>query len=64
MRLRHLVWIPAGAGVGFLASLLFGDLLTIPVDVYYLVYLTIIVGFFGYYVKSTGLDLRGGSLGV
>jgi hypothetical protein len=29
---RHLGWIPAGALVGFLTAFIFGDLLTLPVD--------------------------------
>jgi len=37
MNLSHLLWIPAGALVGFGASLVFGDLLTLPVDLYYLI---------------------------
>lgn len=54
----HLLWIPAGAVVGWLASFVFGDLLTLPVDVYYLVYFAIVLGFLAVYVKTTGLELR------
>lgn len=57
--LAHLAWIPAGAMVGWLASFTFGDLLTLPVDLYYAIYFAIVIGFFGYYVRRTGLDLRG-----
>lgn len=56
--LRHLGWIPAGAMVGWAASFLFGDLVTLPVDLYYLIYFTVVIGFFGYYVRRTDLDLR------
>jgi hypothetical protein len=56
--LKHLAWIPAGAGTSFLASFLFGDLLTLPVDLYYLIYFAIIVGFLLFYVSATGLELR------
>lgn len=54
----HLLWIPAGAVVGWLASFVFGDLLTLPVDVYYLVYFAIVLGFLAVYVVKTGLELR------
>ena len=56
--LKHLAWIPAGAGASFLASFLFGDLLSLPVDLYYLIYFSIIGGFLAVYVKTTNLDLR------
>lgn len=56
--LAHLVWIPAGAMVGWMASFVFGDLLTLPLDLYYLIYFAIVLGFFGYYVRRTELDLR------
>jgi hypothetical protein len=55
---KHLAWIPAGAGVSFLASVLFGNLLSLPVDLYYLIYFVIISGFLAVYVKTTNLDLR------
>lgn len=53
----HLVWILFGAAVGFLASFLFGDLLTLPVDLYYLVYFSIIILFLVYYARKTSLDV-------
>jgi hypothetical protein len=55
---KHLAWVPAGAGASFLASFLFGDLLSLPVDLYYLIYFSIIGGFLAVYVKATNLDLR------
>jgi len=55
--LGHLAWIPVGALVGWLAAFVFGDVLTLPVDLYYLIYFTIVVGFLGYYAKRTGLEL-------
>jgi hypothetical protein len=58
MTLTHLFWIPLGAGVGFLASFIFGDLLTLPLDLYYLIYFVIIGGFFATYVQSSGVDVR------
>lgn len=56
LSLAHLGWIPAGAVVGFGASFLFGDVVTLPVDLYYLIYFAIVLGFFTFYVKRTGLD--------
>lgn len=52
----HLLWIPGGAAAGFLASFLFGDLLTMPLDLYYMVYVAIVIGFLGVYVKTTRLN--------
>ena len=54
----HLAWIPGAAVVGFLASYVFADRTTLPVDLYYLVYFTIVAGFFAAYVKRTELELR------
>lgn len=53
----HLAWIPAGAGVGFLSSFLFGDVLRAPVDLYYVLYFSAVLGFLAFYAKRTGLDL-------
>lgn len=58
MNARHLLWIPAGAAVGFTASFVFGDLLTLALDLYYMVYFTLVLTFLGLYVRWTGLDLR------
>jgi len=57
MSLSHLSWLLAGAVVGFGASFVFGDLLTLSVDLYYLIYATIIVGFLAVYVRRTRLRL-------
>lgn len=54
----HLGWIPLGAAVGFASSYVFGDLLVLPVDLYYLIYFAAVVGFLAFYVWRTGLDLR------
>jgi hypothetical protein len=55
---RHLAWIVAGTGVGFVTSSVFGDLLTLPVDLYYLIYFGIITVFFSIYIKKTQLNLK------
>jgi len=53
----HLLWIPLAAVVSFLTSLLFGDVLTLPLDVYYLIYFTVMFGFFYTYIRRTELNL-------
>jgi hypothetical protein len=54
----HLVWIAVAALVGFASSFVFSDLLTLPVDLYYLFYFVIVILFFFIYIKRTKLDLR------
>jgi hypothetical protein len=54
----HLGWIPAGAAVGFGSSFLFGDLITLPLDLYYSIYFAIVLGFLALYVRRTKLDLK------
>lgn len=56
--MAHLAWLPIGAAVGFSTAFLFGDLLTLPVDLYYLLYFATVLGFLALYVRLTGLDLR------
>jgi hypothetical protein len=55
---KHLIWIALGAVIGFAASFIFGDLLTLPVDLYYLIYFAIIFVFFIVYIKKTQFNLR------
>ena len=55
---KHLAWIVFGTFVGCATSFIFGDLLTLPLDLYYLIYFGIILGFFGLYVRYTHLDLK------
>ena len=54
----HLVWVAVGALVGFGASFIFGDLLTLPLDLYYLIYFATVIAFFTVYVKKTHLNLK------
>ncbi len=54
----HLIWIVVAALVGFASSFVFDDLLTLPVDLYYLVYFAVIITFFSIYVARTKLNLR------
>lgn len=55
----HLAWIPLGGAVGFGTSFVLGDRLPLPVDLYYLLYFTIVPGFLVLYGSWTGLDVRG-----
>jgi hypothetical protein len=55
---KHLIWVIFGALVGFGSSFIFGDLLTLPVDLYYLIYFGIIVSFFIIYTRKTELKLK------
>jgi hypothetical protein len=54
----HLKWIVFGVLVGFGASFIFGDLFTLPLDLYYLIYFGIIISFFTVYIKKTQLNLK------
>ena len=56
--LGHLKWIVFGVLVGFGASFIFGDLITLPLDLYYLIYFAIIMVFFTIYTRKTQLNLR------
>ena len=55
---KHLIWILYGALTGFGASFIFGDLIKLPLDIYYLIYFGIITGFFIIYIKKTRLNLK------
>ncbi len=55
---RHLIWIGFGAIVGFGASFIFGDLMTLPLDLYYLIYFGITITFFTIYIRKTQLNLK------
>ncbi len=55
---RHLIWIVFGILVGFGVSFIFGDLLNLPLDLYYLIYFGIIIAFLAVYIKKTKLDLK------
>ncbi len=54
----HLIWIVFGVLVGFGTSFVFGDLVTLPLDLYYLIYFAIIISFFITYIRKTQLNLR------
>ena len=54
----HLAWIVFGGLVGFGASFVFSNLLTLPVDLYYLVYFGIVIIFFCVYIEKTKLNIK------
>jgi hypothetical protein len=54
--MRHLLWIPATAGVGFGAAFVFADILTLPVDSYYLLYFLSVAAFATYYARRTEFE--------
>ena len=54
----HLKWIASGALVGFGSALIFGDLLNLPVDLYYLVNFGGIIIFFTAYIRKTKLNIK------
>ncbi len=54
----HLQWILLAALVGFGASFIFGDLVILHVDLYYLIYFAIVTTFFTVYIKKTRLNVK------
>lgn len=54
----HLIWIAVAVLIGFVSSFVFGDLLTLPIDLYYLIYFGIMIAFFSTYIKKTQLNLK------
>jgi len=57
MNARHLLWIPAAGLLSWATAFLFGDLIALPVDLYYLIYFSIVLAFVAAYVRITGVDL-------
>ncbi len=56
--ISHLKWLGWGLVVGFAVPFVFADLLTLPLDLYYLVYILAAGTFLAVYVRSTGMDLK------
>jgi hypothetical protein len=54
---RHLAWLGAGFGVGFLVPFLFADVLQLPRDLYYGVYVATVLVFFVLWARGTGQRL-------
>jgi hypothetical protein len=57
MGLRHLLWIPAAALLGFTSSFVFADILVLPLDVYYGVYFASVAAFTAFYTLRTRFEL-------
>ncbi len=57
MNLRHLLWLPLVGIVAFAAAFVFGDVLALPVDLYYAVYFAAVGTVVVLYAKRTGLDM-------
>ena len=55
---RHLKWVGFAAWVGFGSSFIFSDLLTLPVDLYYLIYFGILTVFFSAYIRKTKFNIK------
>ncbi len=49
----YLIWIVFGALIGFVASFIFGNLLSLPLDLSYLFYFVLIGIFFIVYVRKS-----------
>ena len=56
--IAHLKWLGWGIIVGFAVPFVFADLLTLPLDLYYLIYFLAALTFMAVYVRRTGMDLK------
>ena len=54
----HLKWLAMGLVAGFLVPFLFADVLSLPLDLYYLAYFLLAGAFLAVYVKRTALNVR------
>jgi hypothetical protein len=54
----HLLWIVLGPLIGIIASFIFGDLLSLPDDLYYLIYFVLAGMLFAIYAVKTRLNLK------
>jgi hypothetical protein len=54
---QHLTWLAAGFVVGFVIPFLFADVLQLPRDLYYGVYITSVLAFFVLWARTTGQRL-------
>jgi hypothetical protein len=53
----HLAWLPITAAAGFGVSFVFADLLTLPLDLYYLIYIAFVAALAILYLRITRMDL-------
>lgn len=54
---QHLTWLGAGLLMGFAVPFLFADVLQLPRDAYYGVYIGAVLAFFVLWARATGQDL-------
>jgi hypothetical protein len=54
---QHLAWLGAGLVVGFVVPFLFADVLRLPRDLYYAVYIASVLVFFMLWARATGQRL-------
>lgn len=54
---RHLRWLAGGFALAFLVPFVFADVLELPRDLYYAVYIVAVAGYFGLWVRATGQSL-------
>jgi hypothetical protein len=58
LNVEHMYWFLGGAIISFLVPALFGNNKNISIDLYYLIYFVVIVGFLTLYVKNNGIDIK------
>src|SRR5689334_11403899 len=54
---QHVVWLAAGAFLGFVVPFLFTDVLQLPRDLYYGIYIAAVLAFFVLWARATGRRL-------
>lgn len=54
----HLGWLTAGLTLSFAIPFIGSDVLSPPLNVYYLIYFIVVLAFIGAYVRFTGLDVH------
>ena len=54
---RHLAWLVSGVAFAFFVPFVFADLLKLPRDLYYAIYVVGVAAFFGLWVRATGQSL-------
>lgn len=54
---RHLAWLGIGLVVGFAVPFLFADVLRLPRDLYYGIYMAAVLALFVLWARSTGQDI-------
>jgi hypothetical protein len=54
---RHVEWLAAGLVLGFAVPFVFADLLALPRDLYYGIYIAFVATFFAAWAKLSGQDL-------